>query len=114
MLYHLGQLRLPSEQESGYALCESRAGHEDRWTLYMRGQPVLFHCLTPKASVFYLWHEVRPLFQRILAQEEALVDLTGEEQWEMLCDLHREFGWLLMSSDFVDETSLKIFRRPEL
>lgn len=114
-LFHLGQLRLPSEPESGYALRDSGQMGKESWTLYMHGKPVLFHCRTPKASVFYLWHEVRPLLQRALVQEkEDVVGSAREEQWETICRLHNEFYEILVLEEFVDDSSPSVLRRRRL
>lgn len=121
-LFHLGQLRLPSEDESGYALCERGTPGNEKWVLYKRGRPVSLHCRTPKASVFYLWHEVRPLLQRALVQGEGVVVSVAREgteedcqrKMQKICNIHREFYELLVSQEFVDESSPRVLRERRL
>ncbi|EUC50056.1 hypothetical protein COCMIDRAFT_82856 [Bipolaris oryzae ATCC 44560] len=101
-LYRGGEIRLPGMWESGYSLCQGKT--DEGWTLHKRGVAQLGGCRTPEASVFYLWHVVRPILQVMLA------DMQSMGGSRVMRRLHTEFYELLRETQYVDESSPETFR----
>jgi hypothetical protein len=115
VLCYLGELRLPTQRESGYALWErGSTGAPPRWTLYKRGVPLSLRFQMPASNIFYLWHVVRPLLQKMLAQTKEAMDSSysgkspactqSKSRSLALHMLHDEFYELLTSPEYVDES----------
>jgi hypothetical protein len=62
-LFTTGQLRLPTEAESGYVFCQNRPEQGSKWTLYEHGRVRAFNCNMPESTVFILWDIIRPRLQ---------------------------------------------------
>ncbi|KAL6170261.1 hypothetical protein ACJQWK_03250 [Exserohilum turcicum] len=110
-----GQLRLPTEAESGYALHNRALGNTTVWSLYHEGRPILHHCRRPDQSTRCFWVVMRPFIQKLSAQYEARTaalaldsdETGGKPRQPLSCAMlfASNFHGLFVAPDFVDHLS---------
>lgn len=67
-LYHKGQLRLPTEADSGYALRQSEADETLGYSLFIKGEYQVSHCRSPASARYFLWYFQRPAMQHCMIE----------------------------------------------
>lgn len=120
-LFALGELRLPSEEESGYALHNRGLCRAPVWTLYHNGKPKIYHCRSPKSSTMFLWSVMRPQMQKTLVRFQANMlsqssqsnkdnEKAPHKSASKMDDVARLLD-LLISPELIDQSSPEVLRR---